>query len=145
MVWKHVAPPFVLAMLAAGILPGPPAAHAGTETRGAQACELDIDRNGHPDLFVLMHADGASRFVAFLHDGWTYREVHSEAFAAAGPRLLLSCHSDTEARVTPAGEGKRSRETVATPGGFVEVSQPEGGSSAYYYEDGALKEVWTGD
>jgi hypothetical protein len=120
---------------------------AAAEVRdvSGRACELDIDGNGYPDLFVLIDLDSKYRFIALLQHGLTYRRAYIEEFGRNGPRLSLSCHTNTELETTSAGEGKPARKKVSTPGGYVELAQPEGAAAAFYFQDNGLRKVWISD
>ncbi len=118
---------------------------ATTAVECLAACEIDLTGDGEPDTVLYLRSDTGQRLVILVEtaaglsaSSWRVREHGVE-------NLLLTCRHGSTLWETQAGPGKRTRKEHRTPGAFVELSQPEGGAVAYYWNGHGFTEVWTAD
>ncbi len=109
------------------------------------ACEIDLTGDGEPDTALYLESGRRQRLVLLVRVpsglnaySWFVGE-HGEG------KLEMTCQRGSVLWETEAGPGARQKREHRTPGAFVELSQPEGGGAAYYWDGKRFVEVWTAD
>lgn len=123
---------------------GPRSAEA-TRVDCLAACEIDLTGDGEPDTALYLESGGRQRLVILVRtpsglDAYSWRVKERD-----GPDLKMTCQPGSLLWETEAGPGTKTRKEHRTPGAFVELSQPEGGVAAYYWNGKRFEEVWTAD
>jgi hypothetical protein len=112
----------------------------GDPLKYISSCELDFNNDNEPDIALLVETLIGRQLIVLMKttDGYNAFVVSREK-----PDMHLSCRFGKKIKETVAGRAKGK--VYETPGTYVQLTQPEGSSVAYFWNGKSFKEVWTSD
>jgi len=124
------------------ILPVVCAEQAGSPIAFAGGCNIDLNGDGAEDTAILINMGKSYELIVILRlkDG-----TKSYVLDKSDSMRYLICKNGKEIKETDAGPGKRVGRIYRTNGAYLTLMQPESSEAAYFWSDGAFKEVWLSD
>jgi hypothetical protein len=104
--------------------------------------EVDMNLDKYDDLVFLIETGEGYKLITLikLKSGYkTYTLLNTKE------KVIITCKFCKEIISTEAGKGKNNTHVLKIPGPFIEVSQPEGASSVFYWSKGKFIRVWVSD
>lgn len=113
----------------------------GVPIKYISSCEMDLNNDQENDIALLIESSVEGRQLIILLK--TKKDYKTIVLKRNIENMYLSCHFGKTIKETTAGskEGK----VLRTQGTYLELTQPEGSSIAYYWDVDHFKEVWTAD
>lgn len=115
---------------------------SGMPVKYISSCELDLNNDNRPDLALLVETSKGRELIVLMRNESGY---NSFLVSKGKPDMHLSCHFGKSIKETPAGKGKEKRKVYQTLGTYIQLTQPEGSSVAYFWNGKGFKEVWISD
>jgi hypothetical protein len=113
---------------------------SGMPLKYISSCELDLNGDALADIALLLETLRGRELVVLMRtkDGY-----NAFLLSARAENMYLSCHFGKAVQETRAAPGHGRM--FQTPGTYIELSQPEGASVAYFWDKDGFKEVGTRD
>jgi len=112
----------------------------GNPLKYISSCELDFNNDHKPDIALLVESLSGRQLIILLKSKNGY-----EAYVVSKDitNMHLSCHFGKEIKETTAG--KHKGRIFKTSGTYLKLTQPEGASTAFFWNGKKFIEVWTSD
>lgn len=114
----------------------------GAPLKYISSCEMDFNMDNVPDIALLVETVRGRELIILMRFADEYKAF---TVSTGKPDMQLSCHFGQTVIETSAGKGNGTGKVYKTPGTYIELSQPEGSSVAYFWDGKGFKEVWTSD
>lgn len=109
-------------------------------SKNVASCELDLNNDGNLDIAISIETSRGKEVIALLKNGNGYNAF---VLRSGKSNMYLSCLHGENIYETSAGKG--TRKTYKTLGSYIQLTQPEGASVAYFWNGSGFNEVWTAD
>jgi len=114
----------------------------GAPLKYIASCELDLNNDGDPDIAFLVETLKGRELIVLLRTKNGYKAF---LLSRGKPNMYLSCHFGKYVEETLAGKGEKKGKVYKTNGTYLKLTQPEGSSVAFFWNNNTFQEVWTSD
>ena len=114
----------------------------GIPLKYISSCELDFNDDEKPDIALLIETRRGWELIVLITNASGYNAI---VVSRDKPNMYLSCHFGKTIKETLAGKGKDKGKAYETLGTYMQLTQPEGSSVAYFWDGKGFREVWTSD
>jgi|GEM_PF-7087252 len=105
--------------------------------------EIDLNNDNEPDIAMIIETSRGRELMALIKTAEGYNTF---VLSEADSTMILLCQIGKTITETTAGTGhKASGKVYQTPGTYLELSEPEGASVAFFWNGSGFTEVWTAD
>ncbi len=124
------------------ILPASSMSQSGKPLKIISSWEVDLNNDSKTDIAQLVETSRDIELIVLIKTSKGYNSY----LVSTGKRgMNLSYHYGNSLTETNAGKGKNHGKVYKTPGVYLELSQPEGASVAYFWNGKGFTEVWISD
>lgn len=106
------------------------------------SCEFDFNGDNNPDIALLVETSRERELIVLMS---TSNGYNAFVVSRNKPNMYLSCHYGKTVKETATGNGKVEGNVYKTSGTYIQLTQPEGSSVVYFWNENEFKEVWTSD
>lgn len=118
------------------------AEQAGSPIAFAGGCKIDLNADGAEDTALLINMGKSYDLIVIMQ---MKEGTKSYVLNKSDSMRYLICKNGKELKETDAGSGKKVGRIYRTNGTYLTLLQPESSEAAYFWSDGAFKEVWLSD
>jgi len=104
------------------------------------SCEIDLNGDSQSDVVFLVDTSRGRELIVLLRSAGGYA---AQVLTAGKGHSILTCNYGRTVTETKSGQGKG--QVFKTPGTYIELTQPESSSIAFFWTKEGFKEVWTSD
>jgi len=104
------------------------------------SCEIDLNGDSESDVVLLVDTSRGRELIVLLHSAEGYA---ARVLSTGKEHSILTCNYGATVTETKSGQGKGR--VFKTSGTYVELTQPESSSIAFFWTKEGFKEVWTSD
>jgi hypothetical protein len=104
--------------------------------------EADLNLDHQNDLVFLIEKSEGYELTALIRIKNGYKAY---TLLKTKEKVIVTCKFGKKIVSTEAGKGEGNARTYQIPGPYIEVSQPEGASSVFYWKKGKFYRVWISD
>jgi hypothetical protein len=120
--------------------PAAPEEGDGVPLKYISSCEIDLNNDKQVDIALLVETVRGRELIVLLQTADGYKAY---LLMRGKNGMHLSCHFGKNIKETCAGSG--TGRVYETPGTYIQLTQPEASSIAYFWDKDGFKEVWTRD
>ena len=118
------------------------AEQAGSPIAFAGGCKIDLNADGTEDTALLINSGKSYELIVIMR---LKEATKSYVLNESNSMRYLACKRGKEIKETGAGPGKKAGRIHRTNGAYLTLLEPESSEAAYFWSDGAFKEVWLSD
>ena len=115
----------------------------GEPLKYISSCQIDLNNDDKPDIALLVETVRGWELIVLMK---TEKAYNAFVVSEGKEGMYLSCHFGEYIKETMAGKGHSEKARVfKTPGTYIELTQPECCSAAYFWNGNGFTEVVTAD
>jgi hypothetical protein len=138
--WKYSSVSWVIVAFCCLACPAVAEMGSGMPLKYISSCELDLNNDEQADIALLLETTKGRELIVLLAKSNGYEAY---LLMRGNDNMHLSCHFGKSVKETCAAGG--TGRVYETPGTYIQLTQPEGSSVAFFWERDSFRKVWTSD